>query len=140
MHLQNSKSLHWPTLLASLRTFSGEFVHLRSGDETEPAGGVRIRPAARGTEYCLFEAAEATTRLALIEQLDALAKRAERRFMSAARVHVAGAFHLVAYVIDEEIDGVKSTLVIARGSQGGFEPMRGKAPQTTGRSKRIKTT
>ena len=140
MYQSPSKSLHWPALLSALRSCSGERVHLRFGSTTEPAGSVRIRPAARGTEYCLFTDVEPTTRAALIEQLEALAGRAERRFMSAARVQVGDAFYLVEHIADETTDGLVNTVIIARRTKGGFEPMRGKAPQTTGRSKRIKTT
>ncbi|MHB8178471.1 MAG: hypothetical protein ACYDA5_04810 [Vulcanimicrobiaceae bacterium] len=139
MYQQPSESLHWPELLAALRSCAGNLVHLRVGNTTDPAGSVRIRSAARGTEYCLFEGTEPTTRVALIEQLETFAKSPDRRFMAAARVHVGGAYYLVEHLVDEESNGVVNTTILARRSKGGFEPMRGSAPPT-GRSKRIKTT
>ncbi len=139
MQNQPSKSLHWPSILAALRACSGELVRMRSGNATEPAGEVRSRAAARGTELCLFAGAEPLKRSALIEQLEALADRPGRQFMAAARMHADGSYHLIERVADEDADGTLYATIVARRSTGGFEPGRGKAPHTTGRSKRIKT-
>jgi len=139
MQNQPSKSLRWPSLLAALRACTGELVRMRSGNAAEPPGEVRARAAARGTELCLFEGSAPLKRAALIEHLAALADRPGRQFMAAARLHVDGGFHLVERVADEEADGVLYATIVARRSTTGFEPGRGKAPHTTGRSKRIKT-
>lgn len=139
MQKQPAKSLHWPDILAALRACTGDLVRLRSGTVTESVDGVRTRAAARGTELCLFEGTEPRTRTELIEQLDALSRRPGRQFMAAARVHVDGGYHLVERVSDEDAEGSNVVTILARRTALGFEPGRGKAPHTTGRSKRIKT-
>ncbi|NNM98235.1 MAG: hypothetical protein HKL91_00350 [Candidatus Eremiobacteraeota bacterium] len=133
------KSLHWPGVLAALRTCEGECVFLRTGTTSEPAGEIRTRPAARGTEFCLFEGEAPVARVALIERLEHLAASPDRRFAAAARIHVDGSFELVERVMNDSIAGAACAVIIARNSGGRFEPLRGKAPHTTGRSKRIKT-
>ncbi|MHB8147774.1 MAG: hypothetical protein ACYDGM_11025 [Vulcanimicrobiaceae bacterium] len=139
MQNQPSKSFHWPDILVALRACTGDLVRMRSGTAAEPAGEVRSRAAARGTELCLFEGSQPFKRAALIEQLEALAGRPGRHFMAAARIHVDGGYHLVERVADEDVDGMMYATIVARRSTTGFEPGRGKAPHTTGRSKRIKT-
>ncbi len=133
------KNLHWPGLLAALRLCEGVKVFLRIGTTSEPAGEIRTRAAARGTEFCLFEGEEPVSRAALIERLEHLAAHPDRRFAAAARIHVNGSFELVERAIDDSIAGALCTVVVARSAGGRFEPLRGKAPHTTGRSKRIKT-
>ena len=133
------KNLHWPGLLAALRLCEGAKVFLRIGTTSEPAGEIRTRAAARGTEFCLFEGDEPVSRAALIERLEHLAAHPDRRFAAAARIHVNGSFELVERAIDDSIAGALCTVVVARSAGGRFEPLRGKAPHTTGRSKRIKT-
>ena len=112
---------------------------MRSGNASGFAGEVRNRAAARGTEFCLFEGAAPLARAALIAQLETLSNRPDRRFMAAARLNLDGAYHLAERVVDEDVEGVSYATIIARTSTTGFSPGSGKAPQTTGRSKRIKT-
>ncbi len=133
------KSLHWPALLTALRACSGENVFLRTGTTSEPAGEIRTRAAARGTEFCLFEGTAPVSRSALIERLEHLSAHPDRRFAAAARIHVDGSFELVERAIDDTIAGALHVVIVARNAGGRFEPLRGKAPHTTGRSKRIKT-
>ena len=139
MPLNIPKSLSWPTVLAALRDCTGERVRLRDGRDTEPADAVRTRPAAAGTEFCLFGGETATTRSALIERLETLAKSPDRRFMGAARTCVNGAYLLIDAVLDETEDDVVWTTINTRRPKLGFNASQAKAPHIVGRTKRIKT-
>jgi hypothetical protein len=75
----------------------------------------------------------------LIERLEALAKTPGRRFQSAARVRVNEDFLPVDAVRDETVEDTVYAVVSARRPKLGFNASQGKAPQTTGRTKRIKT-
>src|ERR1035441_4742313 len=104
MQTPTPKSLSWPQVLAGLRLCSGGSVLIRDGKVTEPAAVVRNRPAANGTELCLFSGESATTRRDLIERLEELAKSSGRRFMSSARAHVNESFLLIEDVGDQVVD------------------------------------
>lgn len=122
-----------------LRTCTGERVLIRDGRDTSPATSVQTRPAASGTEFCLFDGPEGIARQQLIERLETLSKGTGRRFAAAARARINDAFLLVDGVADEEIDGVTYTVVNTRRPKLGHSTTGAKAPQTTHRSKRIKT-
>jgi hypothetical protein len=113
-------------------------VHIRDGKLTEPAGSVRMRPSAKGTELCLFPGEVALARLGLVAQLEALAERAGRRFATSARVRIAASNLLVESVADEEIDGDTVTVVRTRRPKLGYNQSLQTGDSTTLRSKRIK--
>jgi hypothetical protein len=134
--------LTWTQLLAALRSCAGDHVLIRDGRETKPAESVRNRPAASGTEYCLFSADAGISRLALIARLEALAKGTGRRFMSSAKANVNDANLLIDGAEDEAIDGVTYAVVMTRRPKLGYNRSESSAaPTSLGRSsKRIKTT
>ena len=138
MHRRSPQSLSWPSVLAALRTCAGESVRIRDGKSTEPAGLVRNRPSAKGTELCLFPGEVASTRLGLIAQLETLAKRAGRRFTTSARVRVGDSYLLVESVADERIDGGDVTVIDARRPKLGYNQSLQTGDSTTLRTKRIK--
>src|SRR5271155_5816890 len=104
MQLPTSKSLSWPELLSALRTCGGASVLIRDGRGTEPAGAVRNRPAAKGTELWLFSGEKPVQRVDLIADLEALAKNSGRRFMTSARANVNKSSLLVESAADEDVD------------------------------------
>ena len=138
MHTRASRSLSWPDVLAALRTCTGEFVLIRDGRLTEPAGAVRNRASAKGTELCLFSGESPTTRLDLIEQLAVLAKSAGRRFMTSARARINESNLIVEGVADERVDDVLFAVVNTRRPKLGFNQSQQTGATTTLRSKRIK--
>ncbi len=138
MHQRTPQSLTWSALLAALRSSAGESVRIRDGKLTEPAGEVRNRPSAKGTELCLFPAQLPSTRIDLVEHLETLAKRAGRRFATSARVRVGDAYLLVESAGDEELDGVAVTVIRTRRPKLGYNQSLQAGDSTTLRSKRIK--
>jgi hypothetical protein len=134
--------LTWPQLLAALRTCTSDDVVIREGRATAPAHRVQSRPAASGSELCLFSApAEpAVKRDALIAELETLAKGHGRRFGKPARVEIANSYWLVAGVRDEDVDGVPRSVIAARRPSLAYNPSEQTGDRTTLRSKRIKTT
>lgn len=138
MHLPISKSLSWTELLSALRTCDGASVLIRDGRLVEPAAAIRNRPAAKGTELCLFPGERPATRLDLISELEALAKNAGRRFKTSARANVNKSFLLVESVGDEEIDGENFAVVRTRRPVLGYNQSQQTGSRTTFRSKRIK--
>ena len=132
------KSLAWPAVLAALRACTGESVLIRDGRVTEPAGSVRTRPAAKGTELCLFPGSSPAAREALLAELESQAKVPGRRFMGSARANVNQSFLLVEGVADEEVDGVAYTVVRTRRPSLGYNASQQTGSSTTLRSKRIK--
>lgn len=58
--------------------------------------------------------------------------------MGSSRACVNGAYLLVEDVFDEDDDGVVWTTISTRRPKLGFGASQGKAPHTTGRTKRIK--
>ena len=139
MQHQAPGSLNWTDVLSALREGSGERVLLRDGKATAPAGDVRSRPAARGTELCLFSDGDALTRGALVERLDALAKSAGRRFMTSARASIGDTVLLVGNVADETLDGELVTVINTRRPKLGFNQSQQTGASSPLRSKRIKT-
>jgi len=139
MPLNMPKSLSWPNVLAALRECDGELVRLRDGRETQASDTIRTRPAAAGTEFCIFGGESPATRDALIERLETLAKSPDRRFMGAARACVNGAYLLIDAVLDETEDDVVWTTINTRRPKLGFNASQAKAPHIVGRTKRIKT-
>ena len=131
-------SLSWPEVLAALRACTSGSVLVRDGRVTEPAEVVRPRPAAKGTELCLFPGEKPATRAALIEALQALEKGSGRRFMAAARASVNGAFLLVEGVGDEDVDGTAFAVVRTRRPSLGYNQSQQTGSSTTFRNKRIK--
>jgi len=131
-------SLHWPALLGALRACSGEYVLVRDGKSTEPAGDVRTRPAAKGTELCLFPGETPAARLDLIESLEALAKHGGRRFMAAARAKAGASFLHVESVGDEALDDGIFPVVRTRRPSLAYNQSQQSGASTTLRSKRIK--
>jgi len=140
MQPQPPTSLHWPKLLGALRSCAADRVLIRDGKVTEPAGAVRSRPAARGTELCLYPGEAPIARTELIERLEALAKSSGRRFASSARANVNESYLLVDSVADEEVDGKSFTVIVTRRPTLGFNPSQQTGSRTHLRSKRIKTT
>ncbi len=138
MNQRSSNTLSWPALLAALQQRSGASVLIRDGKLTEPAGSVRSRPAAKGTELCLFPAESPSTRLELIEQLETLSKRADRRFKTSARARVGDTHLLIEGVADEDIDGTTVTVIKTRRPKLGYNQSLQTGDSTTLRSKRIK--
>jgi hypothetical protein len=134
--------LTWTQLLNALRSCTGDHVLIRDGRETKHADSVRNRPAASGTEFCLFSTDTPTPRLTLISRLETLAKGTGRRFMSSAKANVNGANLLIDGVEDEAIDGVTLAVVTTRRPKLGYNRSESSAaPTSLGRSsKRIKTT
>lgn len=138
MHQRSPQSLSWPAVLAALRSCAGKSVHVRDGKLTEPAGSVRNRPSAKGTELCLFPGQLASTRLDLIAQLEALSKSAGRRFATSARARVGDAYLLVEGVADEDVDGATVAVIRTRRPKLGYNQSQQTGDFTTLRSKRIK--
>jgi hypothetical protein len=134
------KSLSWPEVLAALRACAGKTVLVRDGHVTEPAEAVRPRPAAKGTELCLFPGQKGAARTALIASLETLEKAPGRRFMAAARASVNGSFLLVESVGDEDIDGTAFAVVRTRRPSLAYNQSRQTGSSTTFRNKRIKTS
>ena len=106
MKTSNAKSLSWPEVLSALRACSGELVLIRDGKVTERAAVVRSRPAAKGTELCLFPGEPGATRLELIRQLETLAGATGRRFTKSARASIGNAYLLVESVGDAMPSGI----------------------------------
>jgi len=121
-----------------LRNSVGDSVHIRDGKLTEPAGSVRNRPSAKGTELCLFPGELAAARLDLIAQLEGLAKRAGRRFTTSARVRIGDLYLLIDSVADEDIDGATVAVIRTRRPKLGYNQSQQTGDFTTLRSKRIK--
>ncbi len=138
MHQRSPQSLDWSAVLAALRRSVGESVHIRDGKLTEPAGSVRNRPSAKGTELCLFPGDIASTRVDLITQLETLAKRTGRRFITSAKVRMGDSQLLIENVADEDIDGATVTVIITRRPKLGYNRSLQTGDSTTLRSKRIK--
>jgi hypothetical protein len=140
MQTSRPKSLSWPEVLAALRSCAGKSVLVRDGRVTEPADAVRPRPAAKGTELCLFPGQKPAARTALIEGLETLEKGSGRRFMASARVSVNGSFLLVESVGDEDVDGTTFAVVRTRRPVLGYNQSQQTSSSTTFRNKRIKTS
>lgn len=140
MRPQTPTTLNWPAVSKALRACTGEFVMSRDGRDVRPADAVKTRPAAKGTELCLFDGEAPVKREELVERLDALSKTAGRRFMGAARARAGDAFLLIDSVTDETLeDGAQAAVVNTRRPKLGFNASEAKAPQFVGRTKRIKT-
>jgi hypothetical protein len=135
-----AKSLSWTRVLADLRGCAGETVLIRDGKVTQPAATVRTRPAAKGTELCLFPGETAVARLELIGHLETLAKASGRRFMTSARAGVNDAFLLIEEVADETIDGALYAVIVTRRPTLAYNQSQQTGARTTLRSKRIKTS
>jgi hypothetical protein len=140
MHTIAPKSLSWTAILAALRAGAADTVLIADGKVFEPAAAVRTRPAAKGTELCLFPGEPGATRTSLVASLEGLEKSGGRRFMTSARASVNGAFLLVESVGDETIDGIAYTVVRTRRPVLGFNRSQQVGSTTTLRSKRIKNT
>ena len=140
MQTSRPKSLSWPEVLAGLRTCTSTSVLVRDGRVTEPADAIRPRPAAKGTELCLFSGQKPAARTALIESLGALEKGSGRRFMAAARASVNGSFLLVEGVGDEDVDGTAFAVVRTRRPTLAYNQSQQTGSSTTFRNKRIKTS
>ena len=138
MQQRSAQSLSWPALLAALRSSSAASVLIRDGKECEPAGAVRNRPAAKGTELCLFSSESAVKRIDLIAQLEGLSKSSGRRFATSAKVRVGESNLLVDSVGDEDVDGVAACVIRTRRPTLGYNQSQQKGDTTTFRSKRIK--
>jgi hypothetical protein len=134
-----TRVLSWPEVLAALRSSTASTTIIRDGRETTPAGDVRTRPAAKGTDICLYSGGTPATRLDLIERLEKFQKGAGRRFMSSARASINDTTLLVESVADETIDGVLVTVIDTRRPTLGFNRSQQVGSTTTLRSKRIKT-
>ena len=133
-----SQSLSWPHLLTALRSCSGESVRIRDGNSLEPAGSIRNRPSAKGTELCLFPGEKASPRKALIEELETLSQRSGRQFATSAKARINETALLVDSVADEEIDGKLVAVIRTRRPKLGYNQSQQIGATTTLRSKRIK--
>jgi hypothetical protein len=138
MQTTSPKSLSWTAILAALRAGTADTVLIADGKVFEPAAAVRTRPAAKGTELCLFPGEPAAKRTALVASLEGLEKNSGRRFMTSARASVNDSFLLVEAVADETIDGVAYTVIRTRRPVLGFNRSQQVGSTTTLRSKRIK--
>ena len=138
MQQRSAQSLGGSALLAALRSSSAPSVQIRDGKQFEPAGAVRNRPAAKGTELCLFSGEQAATRADLIAQLEGFSKSAGRRFATSAKVRVGDSNLLVDSVGDEEVDGATACVIRTRRPTLGYNQSQQKGDTTTFRSKRIK--
>lgn len=105
---------------------------------TEPAAVVRSRPAAKGTELCLFPGERSVTRLELIRQLETHAEATGRRFTKSARASIGNSYLLVESVVDETLDDASFAVIRTRRPVLGFNQGRQRGDSTTLRSKRIK--
>lgn len=132
-------SLTWRDILDALRASTADSVLIRDGRATVPAGSVRNRPSAKGTELCLFPSDTPASRQALIEQLASLSSSAGRRFMAAARAKIGDSALLAESVGDEDVDGTLTAVVRTRRPKLGFNQSQQVGSSTTLRSKRIKT-
>ena len=139
MQNRSPKSLHWPEVLATLRTADGVNVVIRDGKDTAPAGAVRTRPAAKGTELCLFSGDEPTTRLDLVARLEAFGKGSGRRFMTSAKASINDSALLIESIADETDDKTVVTVIHTRRPTLGYNQSQQSGDSTTLRSKRIKT-
>lgn len=133
-----SKSLNWREILTALRTCTGEPVLIRDGKETAPAGVVRSRPSAKGSELCLFSAESPATRLDLIQQLETLADGPGRRFMKSARASINDSYLLVESVADENLDDVIFAVINTRRPVLGFNQGAQTGDSSHLRTKRVK--
>jgi hypothetical protein len=133
------KSLTWRDILDALRAGTADSVFIRDGRESVPAGTVRNRPAAKGTELCLFPGERPISRVALIEQLATLSTSSGRRFMASARAKIGDSALFVDSVSDEDADGTTIAVVRTRRPKLGFNQSQQAGSSTTLRSKRIKT-
>lgn len=131
-------SLSWPEVLSALRACSGELVLIRDGKATEPAAVVRSRPAAKGTELCLFPGERSATRLELIRQLETFAEASGRRFTKSARANIGNSYLLVESVDDEALSDASFTVIRTRRPVLGFNQGQQRGDTTSLRSKRIK--
>jgi len=138
MQTSRPKSLSWPEVLRALRECSGKSVLVRDGRMTEPAESVRSRPAAKGTELCLFGGEKPTARTALIEALETLEKGSGRRFMASARASVNGSFLLIESVGDEDVEGTVFAVIRTRRPSLAYNQSQQTGSSTTFRNKRIK--
>lgn len=138
MNTRSTRSLSWSEVLAALRGCTGKSVLIRDGKVTQPAAALRNRPAAKGTELCLFSGKNAVTRLDLIEQLAVLAERGGRHFMTSARARVNESNLIVEGVTDESVDGVLFAVINTRRLKLGFNQSQQTGATSTLRSKRIK--
>jgi hypothetical protein len=114
-------------------------VLIRDGKVTERAAVVRSRPAAKGTELCLFPGEPGATRLELIRQLETLGGATGRRFTKSARASIGNAYLLVESVGDEAHDDGSFAVIRTRRPVLAFNPGQQRGDTTALRSKRIKT-
>ncbi len=138
MQSRTPKILSWPEIVAALRVCTGESVLIRDGRVTQPAGVVRTRPSAKGTELCLFPGERSTTRIELMERLATLAKMSRRSFAGSARAKINESYLLIDAVADEDVDGVLFVVVRTRRPTLGFNRSQQTGERTTLRTKRIK--
>jgi len=113
-------------------------VRIRDGNSLEPAGSIRNRPSAKGTELCLFPGEKASPRKALIEELETLSQRSGRQFATSAKARINETALLVDSVADEEIDGKLVAVIRTRRPKLGYNQSQQIGATTTLRSKRIK--
>jgi hypothetical protein len=139
MQTHKPTTLSWPQVLAALKSSAGESVLIRDGKVTEPADTVRNRPAAKGTELCLFSGETPASRVDLVQRIESLANTSGRRFMTSARANVNKSYLLIESVGDEQLEETLFTVVKTRRPVLGYNPSQQTGSQTTFRNKRIKT-
>jgi len=133
--------LTWTQLLDAMRACNGEHVLVRDGRETQPADSIRNRPAAAGTELCLFSGNAPVKRLDVVARLEMLSKGSGRRFMTSAKANINGANLLIDGASDEVVDGTTFAVIVTRRPKLGYNQSQTTASTALGRSsKRIKTT
>ena len=130
--------MSWPEVLAALRACNSESVLIRDGKVTQAAAVVRSRPAARGTELCLFPGEPGATRLELIRQLEIFSETAGRRFTKSARASIGNAYLLVESIGDEAVNDASFAVIRTRRPVLGFNQGQQRGDSTALRSKRIK--
>jgi hypothetical protein len=138
MQKRMPKSLSWSEVLAALRACSSEFVLIRDGKLTEPAGSVGSRPSAKGTELCLFPSTDSTKRLDLVQHLTSLASSPGRRFMTSARAKINDSHLLVESVGDEDTEDGRFAVIKTRRPTLAYNQSQQSGDTTTFRNKRIK--
>jgi hypothetical protein len=132
-------SFRWIQVLAALRVCSGERVRIRDGNDYAPAGEIASRQIASGSAFGLLDAESATTRLALVEILEGLAKNSAQRFRASASARIGGAHLLIESVRDEtDESGTVWTTIETRRPKLGFNASQSTVRFPGGRSKQVK--
>jgi hypothetical protein len=134
-----NESLRWAQVLSALKACSGERVRIRDGSDYAPAGEIATRPTAKGSAFGLVEAGAATTRVSLIERLEALSKNSATRFRASASARAEGAHLPIEAVRDEtDDDGTVWATIETRRPKLAYNASQSTVRFPGGRSKQVK--